>query len=59
MYYERSIYNVLDLLGDIGGLADGLEGLGLIILFLLSKVTGDGPHVPMIEKVFKTKGKSY
>ena len=58
VYHERKIYNILDLVGDIGGLADGLVGLGTAFLFFVSLLTGDGPHVPMIENVFKTRGKT-
>ena len=57
IYYERSIYNLLDLLGDIGGFSDCLDDLAMLILFIFSTALGDGPHIHMIETVFKTKGK--
>ena len=46
------------MVGDIGGLADGLGGLGIAILFFFRLLYDDGPHVPMIENVFKTKGEN-
>ena len=57
-YYERSIYNLLDLLGDIGGFSDALDGLATLFLVIFSTAIGDGPHIHMIEKVFKTKNKN-
>ena len=30
--YKRSIYTILDVIGDIGGLLDGLKALGSIII---------------------------
>ena len=57
-YYERSIYNLLDLLGDIGGFSDALDGLATLFLVIFSTAIGDGPHIHMIEKVFKTRNKN-
>ena len=56
-YYERSIYNLLDLLGDVGGFIDGLDQILKLILIVFASALGDGPHIYMIEKVFKTKDK--
>ena len=33
--YERSVYTILDLLGEVGGLLDGLNYIAMMILFLL------------------------
>ena len=57
VFHERKIYNALDLLGDIGGLVDALCFIANIMLFLLSLVTGDGPLVPVIQKLFKVPSK--
>ena len=38
--YERSVYNILDLLGDVGGLFDALNGVCAILIFLVSLITG-------------------
>ena len=57
-YYERSIYNLLDLLGDIGGFIDALDGLATLFLVIFSTAIGDGPHIHMIETVFKTNYRS-
>ena len=57
-YYERSIYNLLELLGDMGGFSDALDLLATLFLTIFSTVIGDGPHIHMIEKIFKTNYKS-
>ena len=56
-YYERSIYNLLDFLGDIGGFSEFLDEIAMLILMIVSSAIGDGPHIYMIENVFKTKDK--
>ena len=56
-YYERSIYNALDLLGDVGGFSGAVDELAKTILFIFTLAIGDGPHIHMIENVFKTKDK--
>ena len=33
--YSRSIYGPLDLLGDIGGLADALVGIGSVLMLVI------------------------
>ena len=35
VYHERSIYTILDLLGDIGGLSDALIALSVFSLYLI------------------------
>ena len=50
---ERSIYNTLDMLGDIGGLFDALCVICTVFLFLLSLITKSGPHNYIIKRVFK------
>ena len=58
VFYERKIYNALDLLGDIGGLVDALCYIATALLFLLSLVTGDGPFIPIIKRLFKVPYRS-
>ena len=31
-HFERAVYNVLDFIGDIGGLFDGLKWIGILFL---------------------------
>ena len=57
IYYERSIYNLLDLLGDMGGFSEFLDSVAKLLLLIFSSALGDGPHIHMIENVFKTKEK--
>ena len=38
---ERSVYNVLDWLGDVGGLFDALLVIGGFILFIRHAIRGD------------------
>ena len=33
--YSRSIYGPLDLLGDVGGLADALTGIGSVVVLVI------------------------
>ena len=35
-YHSRTIYNALDFLGDIGGLADALRYIGQLLIWLIS-----------------------
>ena len=34
--YDREVYNALDWLGDLGGLYDGLRGIVMLFLILLT-----------------------
>ena len=53
MYYERSVYTVLDLLGDVGGLNDALTIIAQVLLFILFHLTKAGPHNYIIKRLFK------
>ena len=33
--HERTVFNILDLVGDIGGLSDGLSNLAMLVLGIL------------------------
>lgn len=37
--YERKIYGILDLLGDIGGLAESLHVIGFLIVFMIADIS--------------------
>ena len=49
-FSQRTIYNFLDYLGDIGGLLDALNYIGAFIVWLL---TGNGLAQFMVSKLFK------
>ena len=56
-FHERTIYNMLDLLGDIGGLQDALCQITAFLLFFISIITKEGPHNHIMKRLFTTKGK--
>ena len=39
IYYTRSIYNVLDLLGDVGGLFEGLRIISYIFISIFTPLS--------------------
>ena len=51
--FKRSAYNVLDLLGDIGGLYDGLR---LLMTALLTALSGIDYTSLLISKLFYVEG---
>ena len=36
VYHTRTVYNLLDLLGDVGGCLDALKYVGMFLVWLLS-----------------------
>ena len=36
MYHTREVYNILDFIGDVGGLLDGIQYFFKAILFIVS-----------------------
>ena len=52
IYYERSVYSVLDLLGDVGGLLAILLGLGDLLVFFFINFTGETLYKYIQEKLF-------
>ena len=52
-HYERSVYTVLDFLGDIGGLFDALRLIAEIFIYAVSFLTNDGPHNYILKRLFK------
>ena len=53
MMYERSIYTILDFLGDIGGLFDALGYISKLILFAFSVIFNNGPSSFIVARLFK------
>ena len=41
IHHQRSIYSILDLLGDVGGLLSILLGIGQILVSLITTLTGE------------------
>ena len=52
--YQRNVYNILDLIGDIGGLLDGLTYLVRILLYLTGFIFGNPLMSYLVDKVFLT-----
>ena len=40
-YYKRTVYTIMDFLGDVGGLFDALKGFGFILVTIYFKFRGD------------------
>ena len=40
-YYKRTVYTIMDFLGDVGGLFDALKGFGLILVAFYFRLRGD------------------
>ena len=59
-FHEREIYGPLDLLGDIGGLADALLTIGSWLFILLEMISGSELTHFLINNIFfvDNKGKS-
>ena len=55
--YHRSIYTVLDWLGDIGGLYDALHIIGALLMLSHSIIRGDQLEAFLLRSVFKREVK--
>ena len=53
MVYKRSIYTLLDLLGDVGGLLDGLKIFGGMLTSLITCVFGNPLTAFIVNAVYK------
>ena len=53
--YKRSVYTILNLLGDIGGLQGAMTWLGLVLMVIFGS---DGTNKLLINKVFRTEALS-
>ena len=58
MAHQRSIYNALDWLGDVGGLLDGLTTIGSFMITIYSFIIGDPLDSYLLKSLFKTESKS-
>ena len=56
--HQRSIYNALDWLGDIGGLLDGLTTIGSFVVAIYSFILGDPLDSYLLQSLFKTENKN-
>ena len=52
---DREVYNVLDCLGDIGGLADALLILAAFCMMFFTLIRGDELQSYILENVYKTE----
>ena len=50
--YSRAVYNVLDLVGDIGGLFDGLKAIGSV---LMAPIASHNMRSFLINKLYFTQ----
>ena len=50
--YRRSVYTILNLLGDIGGLQGALTWLGLVLMVIFGS---DGTNKLFLYKIFRTE----
>ena len=53
--HERTIYNVLDLIGDIGGLFDGLNYLAQLIIGIAGFIWNDTAYQFITNQLFSVK----
>ena len=51
--HSRSIYTALDMLGDVGGLLDGLRLVGSGVIFLFHLMNGDPLQAFLMRSFFK------
>ena len=51
--HTRQIYSGLDMLGDVGGLLDGLKLLGSGVMFIFHLIRGDPLQDFLMKAIFK------
>ena len=51
--HQRSIYSALDLLGDVGGLLDGLTAIGGFFMTVYCFIIGDPLECFLFSRLFK------
>ena len=54
---ERDVYNVLDWLGDVGGLRDALFLIGAFVLFVYGKITGSVLDAYLLQSFYVKENK--
>ena len=52
IHHQRSVYNILDLLGDVGGLFSMMMGLGNYLLMFVISITDETLYRYIQELVF-------
>ena len=55
--HSRQIYNLLDWVGDIGGLIDGLTAIGGFFMIIYASIFGDALNHFLLQKLFKVESK--
>ena len=53
--FKRQVYTILDVIGDIGGLLDGLHVLGMIVISFKISIFGNPLTIFLLGKVFFSK----
>jgi hypothetical protein len=53
IYNTREVYNILDLVGDVGGLLDGVQYLCNIIIFFAAILGDNQFNQFLINRIFK------
>ena len=56
-HYNRQSYNLLDWIGDVGGLFDGLTILGGIIMSAYNLIVGNPLQVYLLNSIMKVAKK--
>ena len=51
-HHDRSIYTLLDVLGDVGGLFDALKGISSIIVTFYFNIFGNPMHDYLLKSIF-------
>ena len=51
-HHTRTVYSLLDFLGDIGGLSDALSKIGSIIFGIVQLFTGSGLSQYLLKNIF-------
>ena len=57
IHHNRSIYTLLDFLGDCGGLKDALTVICEILLFVFTSISGSGLESYLLANLFKYPSK--
>ena len=53
-FHKRSIYTILDILGDVGGLLDGLRILGGVVMSIYTFAVRNPLNTFLVKSLFKT-----
>ena len=58
IHHFRSTYSALDMLGDVGGLKEGLNVIGSFAMAIYSLIIGDPLEAILLGSLFKVEGKN-